>query len=127
MIFKPGSIELLQVALENFLSGHSMSIGEIDVLISGLSGDIENDQLLSGLTANAFSQIPELRFKHLCGEYCTSSSFGFWIGASIIRKQQIPTGLQFNKVPATFPVKNVLLMNQYMGRNYSFILLKACE
>ena len=125
MIFKPGSIELLEVALENFLSGHSMSIGDIDVLVSGLSGDVENDRLLSGLTANAFSHIPELRFKHLCGEYCTSSSFGFWIGASIIQKQRIPSGLQFNNIPATFPVKNVLLMNQYMGRNYSFILLKG--
>ena len=127
MIFKPGSIQLLQAALENFLSRHSMSIRDIDVLISGLSGDVENDQLLSGLTANAFSHIPELRFKHLCGEYCTSSSFGFWIAASILRKQQIPSALQFNNVAATFPIKNVLLMNQYMGRNYSFILLKACE
>ena len=127
MIFKPESVEFLQVELENFLSRNNVSIRNIHVLISGVSGDAENDKLLSGLTANAFSQVPELRFKHLCGEYCTSSSFGFWIGASILRKQQIPSALQFNNAPASVPIKNVLIVNQYMGRNYSFILLKACE
>ncbi|HKH63021.1 MAG TPA: beta-ketoacyl synthase chain length factor [Flavitalea sp.] len=127
MIFKPGSVQFLEAELKNFLANNNLSVAEIHIVISGLSGDVETDKVLSALTTQTFRQVPELRFKHLCGEYCTASSFGFWIGASLLRKQQIPWGLQFNNASASFPVKNVLLVNQYMGRNYSFILLQACE
>ena len=127
MIFKPVSVQFLEAELKNFLANNNLSVTAIHIVISGLSGDVENDKVLSALTAGTFRAVPELRFKHLCGEYCTASSFGFWIGASILKKQQIPSGLQFNNASASFPLKNVLLVNQYMGRNYSFILLQACE
>jgi len=124
MIFKPDSSEFLGEAFKKFLKKHNISINEIDLLINGLSGDIENDKILSEFTAKLFHQTPEIRFKHLCGEYCTASSFGLWLGASILKKQQIPSIVKFN--PASLPssIRMVLIANQYMGRNYSFILLE---
>ena len=127
MIFKPGSLEVLEQEIKNLLAANNLSITDIQVFINGVSGDVENDRLLSALANKVFQQVPELRFKHLCGEYCTASSFGFWMGASILKKQYIPPGLQFNEASRSSSFRNVLLVNQYMGRNYSFILLQACE
>lgn len=127
MIFKPGSVQFLGTELEDFLANNNLSITAIDIVISGLSGDVENDKILSALTVQALRGVPELRFKHLCGEYCTASSFGFWIGASILKNQHIPPGIQFNNVPPSFPIKNILIVNHYLGKNYSFMLLQACE
>jgi len=122
-IFKPDSPEILERELKDFLLKESISISEIQVLINGVSGDIENDRFLSELKSKLFHQIPDVRFKHVCGEYCTASSFGLWLGASILKKQEIPPAVLFNEESVSFPIKNILLVNQYMGRNYSFILL----
>jgi 3-oxoacyl-(acyl-carrier-protein) synthase len=125
MIFKPDSLEFLLGEINTFLATFDTSIENIDVFVSGASGDIEHDSVLSELAARHFNQIPEVRFKHLCGEYCTASSFGLWIAASILKKQVLPSVVQFNNATSSSPVKNVLMVNQYMARNYSFMLLQG--
>lgn len=124
MIFMPENTAFLADELKGFLSNNGLSIDDIHVSINGVSGDSENDAILSELVQNVFSNIPEVRFKHLCGEYCTASSFGMWMAASILKKQIIPEGVQFNNARPLTKVTNALLINQYMGRNYSFILLQ---
>ena len=125
MIYKPGSVQLLSAELNNFLAKNSLSLSDIDLFLSGLSGDVENDKLLSALTTSMFQEIPEIRFKHLCGEYCTASAFGLWLAASILKRQKVPPEVIFNRVTIASPIKTALLVNQYMGKNYSFILLQA--
>lgn len=125
MIFKPDDADFLVSTLMTFLSKIDLSVGDIDVLVNGVSGDVENDVILSEFAANLFSQIPEVRFKHLSGEYCTASSFGLWMAASILKKQIIPPAVQFNQASSSSPIKNILIINQYMARNYSFILLQG--
>jgi 3-oxoacyl-[acyl-carrier-protein] synthase II len=125
MIFCPERKEILVTALHDFLSINNVSVQDVDVLVSGVSGDRHHDKLIDELVLTDFSQVPELRFKHLCGEYCTASSFGLWLAASVLKKQEIPVGVQFNTVVPKFPINTILLVNQYMGRNYSFILLKG--
>ncbi len=124
MIFCPEREDLFVKTLKDFLSVNDISIHDVDVLISGVSGDLHNDRLIDALVHDEFSQIPELRFKHLCGEYCTASSFGLWLGASVLKKQNIPNGIQFNQVDSRSTMNTALLVNQYMGRNYSFTLLQ---
>jgi 3-oxoacyl-[acyl-carrier-protein] synthase II len=124
MIFCPEGKEALVQALKDFLSTNTISIQDIDVLVNGVSGDMHNDKLIEEVVHDEFSQIPELRFKHLCGEYCTASSFGLWLAASVLKKQKIPAIAKFNMIDLTFPIKKVLLINQYMGRNYSFIFME---
>lgn len=123
MVFRPYSLAELEQELDDFLLKNKTATGDIDLLINGVSGDPHNDHFLIELKQKFFQQASEVRFKHLCGEFCTASSFGLWLGASILKKQQIPSAVQFNHVSSPRPIKNALLVNQYMGRNYSFILL----
>ena len=125
MIFKPTDLKMLLSEMNDFLSKNETTIENIDVFVNGMSGDVNNDKLIAELASEVFNKIPEVRFKHLSGEYCTASAFGMWLGASILKKQSIPQPVQFNTSTISTPLKTILLINQYMGRNYSFILLKG--
>jgi len=123
MMYKPG--DELTAALHDFLRTNAMSEEDIDVVISGASGDVAHDRDINDICDLIFNQVVQLRFKHLCGEYCTASSFAVWMGASILRIQEIPPVTRANGVSVPQPIKTVLVINQYMARNYTFILLSA--
>jgi 3-oxoacyl-(acyl-carrier-protein) synthase len=124
MIHCPDSKEILCRELNFFLNQYNLSFQDIDVIVNGVSGDVKNDEILNSLVQSEFANIPQLRFKHLSGEYCTASSFGVWLGASVLKKQQIPEVVKYNSVNHKSPIGTVLLVNQYMGRNYSLVLLR---
>lgn len=126
MIFKPESYEALQDQLRRFVALQGISLADINVVVNGVSGDVEHDRMLLEMINSNFSTIPDIRFKHLCGEFCTASSFGLWLGASILKKQMIPAGVQYNASTPIPELKYALIANQYMGRNYSFILIERC-
>ncbi len=122
MIFNPSTTSFMREVHE-FLSENSITSSDIDVWISGASGDQHCDALLTQAGDTILKHIPELRFKHLVGEYCTAAAFAVWLGASIIQKQVIPPSVQFGDRNMPASVRRVLIVNQYMGRNYSMILL----
>ena len=124
MVFMPEREEILLNDLRDFLEIHEIPVQDIDVFLSGASGDVVHDQFLTNLAKSEFHAIPQVRFKHLCGEYSTASSFGLWLAASILKKQQIPSAVKFNKSAKDLPIRTILLANQYLGRNYSFLLLQ---
>lgn len=127
MIFRPESVESLTSQIENFLRDNHLSFKDVDVVVSGESGDAKNDQLMRDVNQKEFKTTPVLRYKHLSGEYCTASSFGLWLAASVLKKQQVPDIVKSNTSTAKIPVKIVLAINQYMGKNYSLMLLKKVE
>jgi len=122
MIFNPSAGSFTK-ALYEFLSENSITPSDIDVWVSGASGDEHCDALLTQTADTILKQVPELRFKHLVGEYCTASSFAVWLAASIIQKQVVPPSVQFGDRAMPIAIKKVLIINQYMARNYSMILL----
>ncbi len=126
VIHKPENANEIRSALHEVLTANDLRADQLDVLVNGVSGDVIHDQLLAEIVETELSFLPEVRFKHLCGEYCTASSFGLWLGLSILKKQVIPASVLFNGKKPKNPIKHVLLLNQYFGRNYSFILISSC-
>lgn len=123
-VYNPTDIAEVKTSIASFLEKNSVPIQDIDLWIDGSSGDVEHDRMMNDLAASTFKDIFRTRFKHLCGESCTASSFALWLGASILRHQQIPDSIkvQSDKHPAQ--LKTVLIVNQYMNKNFSFFLLK---
>jgi hypothetical protein len=124
ILFNPSNELKLSEALSRFLRKNNAGLEEIDLWIDGSSGDSKHDRLLKSLRSSLLKNTSAVRFKHLCGEYCTASAFALWLGASMLRKQQIPDIVRtpFKSYPPR--LKQILILNQYMGRNYSFMLLK---
>jgi len=121
-----GSIseENIESKLKLFLNENYIFEEEIDAVIFGKNGD-GFDAYYEILQNGIFSETQQLHYKHLCGEYFTASSFGFWVGTQILKFQNVPEILKLNSNQKR-NYKTILLYNQLKGNNHSFVLLKRC-
>jgi 3-oxoacyl-[acyl-carrier-protein] synthase II len=113
----------LQEKLFGFLSELKLSVNDIDVVLSGNSGDVEHDKILNTLNREVFKGKDVLYFKSLCGEYFTATAFALWLAAEMIEKQKTPKAFP-NKQNTS--LKNILLVNQYRNMEYSFMCVTSC-
>lgn len=123
-------VEIINILEENeiethitaFLKSNNLDVSDVDAIVLGFNGDVKFDSYYRTLTENAFSDTPQLYYKHLCGEYDTASAFGLWMASKVIKLQEIPEIVKVNSVQR--PAYNtVLLYNQLSGKNHSFTLL----
>lgn len=119
------SKENLENRIVSFLEENGSSLSDVDVIVLGNNGDVDFDEYYDLLSKGAFAETQQVYYKHLSGEFNTVSSFGFWLGAKILKTQFIPEEVKLNE-KQTGSVKNILLYNQYRGENHSFTLLKKC-
>ncbi len=121
--FKPEGTEL-QEALDNFLATNNLNSDDIDLIINGASGDVQHDAVTNTLIQTRFENTAQARFKHLCGEHTTATSFALWLGASILKRQQVPEIVKVQRWNQPDKLGTILIVNQYMGKSFTFILLK---
>lgn len=118
------NIDEVECFITSFLDKNHLKIQDIDVVVLGNNGDINFDTYYTAV-GSLFSQIPQVYYKHLCGEFNTASAFGFWVAASILKNQAIPQVVKMNSIEkANF--SKVLLYNQFQGKDHSLVLLSKC-
>ena len=117
--------EDLQNKLSLFLQELNLTLNDIPLVLSGNSGDKEDDKILNETNETLFQQTNIAHFKRLCGEYFTASAFALWLAAAIIEKQEIPKAL-VNKPSEELSLKNILIINQYRNTEYSFMCVSSC-
>lgn len=108
-----------------FLDSNRLQVSDVDAIILGFNGDIKFDDYYKILSKNSFKNTPQVYYKHLSGEYNTASAFGLWVGAKIIKTQEIPEIISVNNLKRT-AYKTILLYNQYKGIDHSFTLISKC-
>lgn len=121
--YKPEGIGEVKSHIVSFLKGNDLLIENIDVIITGISGAAEADKVRSELNKSLFTNQTIAAYKHLCGEYMTSSAFAFWLASKMMKTQQIPDAVILknkNRSP-----KNILLYNSHK-HNHSLMLFRAC-
>jgi len=123
MIYKPDGYEDLAAALESFLKQNNLDRRDIDIFINGVSGDASRDKWNIALQQDCLEHAAEVRFKHLTGEYATTSSFALWLGAMILKHKRIPDIVLANGARQPQRKENVLVCNHFLGQYYSFMLL----
>ena len=111
--------------LKDFLFKNGLDIASIDAVVLGYNGDSLYDGYYQELCSNVFSQKPQIYYKHLCGEYNTASAFGFWVASHVIKRQEVPQAVSVNNLHNP-EYTNILLYNQYQGKDHSFTLLSKC-
>ena len=109
--------------MKSFLEANKLQVSDVDAIILGFNGDAEFDAYFKKLSENSFKNTQQVYYKQLSGEYNTASAFGLWVGAKIIKTQEIPEIISVNNLekPA---YKTILLYNQYKGLDHSFILIR---
>lgn len=121
---KPATVAAAEEKIRSFIMRACRS-GSIDLVLLGLNGDIYYDEIYHKLTNGLFSGIPRAYYKHLCGEYDTSSAFAMFAAAEIIRNQTLPPVMQLDTRPAG-KIQNVLICNHQRNSIYSLMLLSSC-
>lgn len=124
-IYKPASLNETTSRIRKFLENNKVGNHGIDVLITGKNGDPDSDKIYDRITDSLFNKSQVVAYKHLCGEYFTSSAFGLWLGCQILKKQFIPNIIKMNEV-AERPINNILFYNHYRNSNHSLIYLSKC-
>jgi 3-oxoacyl-[acyl-carrier-protein] synthase II len=122
LVYKPAPEELKD-SLDTFLADNRVSSDKIDVIISGASGDVQHDAYLNFFIDSHFKETMKTRFKHLSGEYCTATSFALWLGASILKRQEVPEIIKIRSGEQPRKLETILVINQYMGKSFTFVLL----
>lgn len=93
---------------------------EINTLITGENGDCRTllyYQLAESLLGE---DVTNIRYKHLCGEFPTSSAIAVWLGCTIT---QWPSHM-LKSTGKTDNHGNILIYNNYKGLQHSFILME---
>jgi 3-oxoacyl-[acyl-carrier-protein] synthase II len=120
-LYKPKSLE---ASIVSFLAKSSLAITDIDLVITGRNGDIVNDEIYKSLEVDLFKNIPLANYKHLCGEYPTSSSFGLWLAVNILKRQEVPAVVWQGQIAVKAP-KRILFYNHYQAKYHSLMLVTA--
>ncbi len=127
--YKPDDTTATADHIVTFLADQSISINDIDLVITGKNGDVKNDEFYDYLKDAIFKNKEIIHYKHLCGEYPTSISFALWLAANIIKTGGVPAaighdpdsiGTEKNKL------KRILIYNNYLNMYHSLLLISAC-
>jgi 3-oxoacyl-(acyl-carrier-protein) synthase len=102
--------------------------GEIDWVVAGMNGDRSHDAKLEAAITELFPGGVNLAgYKHLCGEYLTSSAFALCVAAKSLRAQHLPEILQLKNVKKTDEIRNILIFNVSKESRYNGILLRRLK
>ncbi len=122
-LLNPGSAEIVGKRLSQMLSENGLVPDDIDLVIAGFNGDPASDAIYRSVIGTTLPGSALAYYKHLCGEYHTSTAFATWFAARIIHWQSIPGFALLSPHPAV--IRNVVIYNHYLNINHAFILLSA--
>ncbi|HEY8687715.1 MAG TPA: beta-ketoacyl synthase chain length factor [Chitinophagaceae bacterium] len=123
--YRPNNTAEIEQKIIAFLALHALQIDDIDLVITGKNGDLKNDEVYHQLSDSLFSNTSLANYKHLCGEYPTSTAFALWLTSNIIKKEEVPAVVIERKIKNVNP-KKVLIYNHYLNTYHSLMLVSAC-
>lgn len=123
--YKPNDFSEIEKQVVSFLERQSVSIDDIDLVITGKNGDAGGDAVYDSLSTTVFAGKDSINYKYLCGEYPTAAAFAMWLAATIIKSGKVPGELNY-KASTERQIKKILIYNHYQGIHHSLYLLSAC-
>jgi 3-oxoacyl-[acyl-carrier-protein] synthase II len=124
--FKPEGKADIELMINKLLSDNSLTINDVDLVITGKNSDLKNDSIYNDLDRSIFANSAKAFYKHLCGEYATSVSFALWLASNIIKTQTVPAVVADGEIGNIAP-KTILIYNHYQNSYHSLMLLTACS
>ena len=109
--------------LKLFLEKHLPAGEKIDLRLSGENGDTRLLKYYRACETILNQQATVARFKHMMGEYPSSSATALWLACRILKEQYLPAHMLKYNTPQT-TCNRVLICNNYKGYQHSFILVE---
>ena len=109
-VFRMRSLQNVGKHLGHLLKAAHIQIEDIQMVMTGVNGNPENDRLYLPVLDEWFPQAQHLKYKHLFGENYTASALGLYAAAHLMKKQHMSV---------------MLLVNCTMNGDCSLVLLKG--
>jgi len=122
--YKPDGVEEITSEIDSFLRAQSLAAADMDLVINGQNGDLANDSIYKQLNTMMFAQTPVTQYKHLCGEYPTSSAFALWYATTLIKNGNTGFGAGIDTLSSK--PRKILIYNHYKNIHHSLFLVSAC-
>jgi len=123
--YKPEGFAEIEKKLSAFLTNEPIESDQPDLVLMGLSGDRVTDGIYYHLKNTLFRNTPCAYFKHLSGEYDTSSSFALCLASGILKEQKLPEIIRLDDRPIK-RIRKILIYNHLRNSQHSMILLSSC-
>jgi 3-oxoacyl-[acyl-carrier-protein] synthase II len=123
--FYKANPQRIRDGIEIFIREAGLRPSDIDLVLLGKNGNKASDTHLDLLCKNIFPKSSLGLFKHLSGEYPSSTAFAVWLGARILSERHIPETVLFKQV--TRQVRHVVIFNSWHETHHSVILLRSCQ
>lgn len=109
--------------LKLFLDRNGVAASDIDLVVTGRSGDKRFDPDYDMIVDAVFgNNKPQAAFKHIFGESFTAGAYGAMLGAEVISRSALTQAFLFGKASAP-KFGKVLVINSFQSQDWSFILL----
>lgn len=115
--------ELIFAETDKFLESSGMDRKDIDLVILGMNGDTESDAIYKDLARDYLDSSTGIGcYKHLCGEYYTSTGFALWAAKNILETRAVP-GMMIQKKTGRKSIDKILIYNHFLNKEHSFIIV----
>jgi Beta-ketoacyl synthase, N-terminal domain len=113
---------LVQERLQHFITANLPDGEKIDLFLTGENGDSRLLKYYNSCEAVMDSAVAVARYKHMCGEYSTSTAMAVWLCCQILQQQTVPQHM-LKKDTGKTQYRNILIYNNYQIKQHSFILV----
>jgi 3-oxoacyl-(acyl-carrier-protein) synthase len=113
------------VIIDAFLAENQLNREDIGLILAGFSGDQGSDLMYRPVIDSFDASTIVAHFKHLCGEYPTSTSFALGLASLILKTGKIPDILLLkpDDREKSREIGNILIHNNFRGMHHSLILV----
>lgn len=108
--------------VEDILNQNSIDINEVDAIMMGMNGDVEQDKWYEKLIEERFVDKAILSFKNLIGDYQTSSAFALKMANDILRGVSYSEAV-FYKNKTDKKINSILIYNHFRENQHSLMLI----
>jgi hypothetical protein len=115
----------IEKQIGDFIIQNELHQQDIDLVLIGINGDSSTDGIYKNLNKGIFCRSSQAYFKHLCGEYDTAPAFALWLASVLLKEQQVPEAVIFNKIPVK-NLNNILVYNHLRGMYHVLYLVSRC-
>lgn len=122
MLQNAGDEEINQ-AVTQILTQNKLAPADIDMVITGHNGDAAREFIYAAALKDVPEDVTIISFKHLCGEYDSSTGFALWLANYIATCNEVPE-ICITRQGLKLPLKNIILINHYILNSVSIILLQ---
>jgi 3-oxoacyl-[acyl-carrier-protein] synthase II len=114
--------------LDGLLNEQGIKKSDIQVCITGMNGDKKLNEVYKNFLAENLDSSVNCYYKHLCGQYDTSSAFALWLANEIMKNQKVPDIIKVRSTDKlNFGIQNILIYHYSESNEHAFILVSKAN